>query len=146
VASEQLVEIYNAAYSRFRVEVPLTEAGLRAAEDAHEQIRRARWGLKISRAFDFEMCFAGAARAEEVRGALEQLREGAHAPQLVGCKASGELEEMAAIARQHQVTLSFAYAGEAGEALGAVRQATGGRFDYRVNSVADAEIAAEYLL
>jgi hypothetical protein len=146
VAADYVVELYNAAYSRFGVTVPLTEAGLKAAEDAHEQIRRARWGLKISRAFDFELSFHPPASAEETRAALDRLREGAHAPQLVGWPASRELDEMAGIARQLQVTLSFTYEGESAQAVQAVGRATGGRFNYRVRSLADAEFVAEHLL
>jgi hypothetical protein len=146
VAADFVVELYDAAYSRFGVTVPLTAAGLKAAEDAHEQIRRARWGLKIARAFDFELSFHPPAAAADIRAALEQLREGAHAPQLAGCDAARELDEMAEIARQLQVTLSFTYQGESGAALQAVGRATGGRFNYRVKSTSEAEFVAEHLL
>jgi hypothetical protein len=146
VASDYLVEIYDAAYSRFCLAVPPTTEGVKALEERHEQIRRARWALKISRAFDFELTFEPAASVEELRAVLEQLREGIHTPQLVGGVAIDELEESAAIARQFQITLTFPHQGRPAEGIQAIAKATGGRFDYRVRTVAEAEIAAEYLL
>ncbi|MCU1234805.1 MAG: hypothetical protein JWP63_2772 [Candidatus Solibacter sp.] len=145
IASDHLVEIYNAAYSRFCLTVPLTPAGLKAAEERHEQIRRARWGLKIARAFDFELTFDPPASADALRAALEQLREGVHTPQLVGGVALDELEEAAAVARQFQVTLTFTHQNQSAQAIQTIARATAGRFDYRVNSPSEAEFAAEHL-
>jgi hypothetical protein len=130
-------ETPGAAYSRYRLAIPLTDAGLELAEETHEQIRRVRGALKIARAFDFELIFDSPVTPDAVRAALERLRDGAHTPQLIGAGA-GELDAMAAIARQFQVTLSVAYR-EGGSAVS-------GRVNYNVQTPAEAEFIAENLL
>jgi hypothetical protein len=130
-------EIPEAAYSRYTLAVPLTEAGLRTAEETHEQIRRARSALKISRAFDFELTFEGPVSPDGLRDALESLRQGAHAPQLVSGAWPPDPDALTAVANQFQITLSFS----SGHSVPA-----DARFNYRVKTPADAELAAEHLL
>jgi hypothetical protein len=126
--------IPEAAYSRYSLTIPPTAAGLKAAEDTHEQIRRTRSALKIARGFDFEVIFETTVSANTLRGALEHLRAGAHAPQLAGGSWSGDLEEIADVARQFQITLSSASIDAAPDPA---------RFNYRAKTVIDADSLAE---
>ena len=125
------------AYSRYSVTIPPTAAGLKTAEETHEQIRRARAALKIARTFDFEVIFDAPVSADTLRGALERLRAGAHAPQLAGATWTGDLEEIAAVARQFQIMLSSLSSDPAPDP---------GRFNYRVQTAIDAESLAERFL
>lgn len=145
-AAEVSGESSQAAYSRYSITVPPAEAGWKSAEVAHEQIRRSRVALKISRSFDFELVFDPPAGPDALRAALAYLREGAHAPQLVGGVTSPDpdaIAEIAAIARTFQVTLSFHYRGESAESVQAIARATAGRVNIRVNTPGEAEFVAE---
>jgi hypothetical protein len=138
----------QAAYSRYSTTVPPTEAGWKSAAETHEQIRRSRVALKIARAFDFELIFDPPAGPDALRAALACLREGAHAPQLVGgarLPYPDAIAEIAAIARTFQVTLSFHYGGEPAESVQAIARATAGRVNIRVDTPAEAEFVAEHL-
>ena len=129
--------IPEAAYSRYSVNIAPTAAGWKTAEETHEQIRRTRSALKIARTFDFEVMFDAPVSAETLHDALEHLRAVAHAPQLAGGSWTGDLEEIAAVARQFQVTLSSASTDPAPDPA---------RFNYRVKSAIDAESLAERFL
>jgi hypothetical protein len=138
-------DLTEVACSRFRLTVPATDAGLKAAEESHEQIRRARVERRIARGFDFELVFEPPVGPEDLRRALERLREGAHMPQLVGA-ATSEIDAVAAIARQFQVTLSFSYAPGNDHEVDAVARATAGRVNYNVHTAEEAELVAARLL
>ena len=142
--------IPEAAYSRYGVAVPPTEAGVKAAEEAHEQIRRSRAALKIARAFDFEVGFDSAVSPDALRTRWSVCAKGAHAPQLVGGTGCDDLDEMAAIARQFQITLTFGRSGTDDRFLSPVNlssiaRATAGRVDFHVKDAAEAEFVAENL-
>jgi hypothetical protein len=122
-------------YSRYRLTVSPTDDGLKRAEEIHEQIRRARVAVKISRGFDFELAFDTAIGADALRSALQRLSEGAHMPQLVEAVTS-DPETTIEIARQFQVTLSIAYTG---------KTISAGRVNYNVRSAEEAESIAESL-
>jgi hypothetical protein len=145
-AAEASSEAPQAAYSRYSTTVPPTEAGWKAAEETHEQIRRSRVALKIARSFDFELIFDPPAGPDALRAALAYWREGAQAPKLVGGARAPDPDALAgtaAIARTFQVTLSFHYGGEPAESVQAIGRATGGRVNIRVNTPAEAEFVAE---
>jgi hypothetical protein len=145
-----------AGFSRYALTIAPTEAGVKAAEEIHQQIRQARAAMKIARAFDFEWDAASPMTPRFLRTALERMKDSGHAPQLVcpgfdaganrGRADDEELEELAAVARQFQVTLSFRYGGEPGERVQAVARATAGRLNYRVPNASAAEFVAEHLL
>ena len=140
VATEVNEDVPEAAYSRYSIRTAATESGLRRAEEIHEQIRRARARLKIARGFDFEIVFEEGMSGEGLREALERLRAGAHAPQLVGGEWGGDMGEICEVARAFQVTISLRYGG-AGVARGMA-----GKFNYRVKDVAEGEMVAEQVL
>jgi hypothetical protein len=104
----------------------------------HERIRQARSAAKLTRAFDFELSFAGAPAVttpEELRAALAYLKEAGHAPQWVAPRLEGVtgLEELAEIARRFQCGISIATsAGHDAAALDTIARATAGRFFYKV--------------
>jgi len=133
------------AYTRYVIDVssidPL-DAALKAAEYQHEEIRQARAALKMVALFEFE---AGLGRitADQLRISLEWLRDRGHAPQFVTIAPAGDLDAISAIARMHQVTLSFQYAGEP---VGPVARAASGRLNYHVTTPAEAGEIAEQLL
>jgi hypothetical protein len=135
-------------FSRYTVAIPATVEGLNEAEKVYQQIRQARAALKISRGFDIELDAATSMTPEFLRTALEHLKQHGHAPQLVcpGPIAEEDLEQMAAIARFFQITLTFHYRGEPAETVRAVAKATAGRLNYRVRNAAEAEFVAEHLL
>ena len=94
--------------------------GSNDAEKAHQQIRRARAALKISRAFDFELdARSPHDSAKSCAPPWNACRQRGHAPQLVGPGpvADEDLDEMAAIAQHFQITLSFRYRGEPAETV-----------------------------
>jgi hypothetical protein len=76
------------------------------------------------------------------------MQQRSHLPQLIypGAVAEEDLDEMAAIARNFQITLSFRYRGEPAETVRAIGKAMAGRLDYRVRDAAAAEFVAEHLL
>jgi hypothetical protein len=119
-----------------------------SAGEMHERIRQARAAGKIGRAFDFEVRSEGALSANGLRELLEALKTAGHSPQLIDASPATEatLAELAQVAQQLQVTLSFRYRGEGGATVQAVAKATGGRLNYRVRTVAEAEFVAEHLL
>ena len=137
-----------AGFSRYSYTIAAGEASVKAAEEIHEQIRQARAAVKKGGGFDFEVCGEGGLSPEALRWLLEGLKEGAHAPQLVDAGPVNEahLEELALVARQLQVTLSFRYRGESGATVEAIAKATAGRVNYRVRNVAEAELVTEHLL
>uniref|UniRef100_Q028K0 Uncharacterized protein n=1 Tax=Solibacter usitatus (strain Ellin6076) TaxID=234267 RepID=Q028K0_SOLUE len=129
--------IPEAAYSRYSVNIPATAEGWKIAGETHRQVRRVRSARKITRGFEFEVILDGAVSPERLRGALEHLRAGSHAAQLAGGSWTGDVEGIAAVARQFQVTLSSCSSGFAPDPA---------RFNYRVKTVADAESLAERFL
>jgi hypothetical protein len=138
----------TAGFTRYSCTIAAGEAGVKAAEEMHEQIRQARAAVKKGSGFDFEICAEPDLSPDALRGLVEALKEGAHAPQLVnaGPVNAEQLEELAQAARKLQVTLSFRYRGESGSTLEAIAKTTGGRFNYRVRNVAEAKLVAEHLL
>jgi len=134
--------------SRYAVTIEPGEAGLDEAERVYQQIRNTRAAAKVSRGFDLLLEGRTPMGVEGLRGLLEALKQRGRLPQLVGpgTVAEGDLDEMAAVAQQYQITLSFRYGGETAEAVRAVGRAMGGRLDYRVSSAADAQFVAECLL
>ena len=137
-----------AGFSRYTVAFAATTTGLDEAERVDQQIRKARAAMKISRGFDLELDAAIPMTPQFLRTALEYLKEHGHLPQLVcpGPVAAQDLEEMAAIARYFQITLSFRYRGEPAETVRAIAKAMSGRLNYRVRNAAEAEFVAEHLL
>jgi hypothetical protein len=129
-------EIPVEAYSRYTVSIKPTETGLKAAEEAHERLRRVRGGLKIPRAFDLELIFEDPVAPDALRDVLARLRDGAHSPQLVGGTLGGDPEAIAEVARQFQITVT----------LPADCAPAGTRFNYRVRTVAIAESLVENFL
>jgi hypothetical protein len=128
------------AYTRFAV----AAADIRQAAQEHEEIRQARALLKTGSDFDFEVEL-GDVSSQELARSLDWLKEQGHAPQLVRV-GSGDCEALAEVARQQRITLSFRYAGESGAVLESLANATAGRMNYYVNTPAEAEMVAEYLL
>jgi hypothetical protein len=143
---EQLRE--STGFSRYSVSLAAGEAGLRLAEEKHEQIRQARAALKLTRGFDFEVRSEEPLSSEALGGLLTALKEGAHLPQLVDAGPADEVdvEALAVASRQFQVTLSFRFRSESGATLDRVAKATGGRVNYRVRNPAEAEIVMEHLV
>jgi hypothetical protein len=137
-----------AGFSRYSCTIGAGETGRKAAEEIHEQIRQARAAVKKGSGFDFEVCSQDGLSPDALRGLVEGLKEGAHTPQLVDAGAVNEarLAELAQVARQLQVTLSFRYGGESGAEVEAIGRATAGRVNYRVQSVGQAEMVTECLL
>src|SRR5207253_2343307 len=117
------------AFTRFTVDVSRLERwepALKAAEYEHEEIRQARALLKTGSGFEFEVGL-GEIDAEGLEICLESLKARGHGPQFVGVVAAGDIAELAAVARMHNVTLSCKFRGEAGVVVEAIGRATGGR-------------------
>jgi hypothetical protein len=136
------------AYTRFAIDVSgmsKGEAALKAAEYEHEEIRQARALLKTGGGFEFEVEL-GEISAAELSGSLEWLKERGHMPQFAGVAVGAAgTDDLAEIARLNKVTLSFRYGGQAGAAMESLTKATAGRFNWYVNTVAEAEYLMEYL-
>ena len=135
-------------FSRYAVAVPAGAEGLDEAEKVYHQIRNARAAMKIARGFDLELDAANPLTPQFLRSALDYMKQRGHLPQLVcpGPVAENDLDEMAAIARFFQITLSFRYRGEPAETVRAIAKAMAGRLDYRVGNPAEAEFVVENLL
>jgi sugar phosphate isomerase/epimerase len=129
-------------YSRFRID----GSSLPDAAQLHEQIRQARAALKLPAAFDFEVLLPEC-DAESLDSALDYLRNSGHPPQLAApARISGDLAEVAAVARKHQVTLSLQYHGEHGAAIQDAAKATLGRVSFRVQNAEEAEFVCGELV
>jgi hypothetical protein len=129
-------------YSRFKVE----GTSLQEAAQIHEHIRQARAALKLPAGFEFEVtlreCDAGGLEAS-----LEWLRNSGHAAQLAAPeRIAGDLADVAAVARKHQVTLSFRYRGADSAAVQEAARATLGRISFRVRDTEEAEFVAGELV
>ena len=137
-----------AGFSRYSCTLGTGDAGIKAAEALHEQLRQARAAVRKGGGFDFELRALEPLSSDGLREVVEALKAGAHPPQLVdaGVVDAAQLEELAQAARQLQVTLSFRYGGESPAAIEAMGRATAGRWNYRVRSVAEAETVSECLL
>ena len=136
------------AFTRFTVDVsglPRLEPALKTAEYVHEQIRQARAVLKAGGGFEFEVGL-GEITPEDLQWSLEWLKAQGHPPQFVTVCGTGDLEGLAAVARQQKVTLSFRYGGEGGKVVEEIARATEGRLNYHVSTPAEAEFIAEYLI
>ena len=139
-------------FSRYTLAVPPTAEGIDQAEKIYQQIRSARAGLKISRAFDVEWDAAGPLTPQSLRTLLDHAKQHSRLPQLVdpavlsGKAGEVDLDALAAAAQHFQVTLSFRYRGEPAETVRAIGRAMAGRLNYRVRSAEDAEFVAAELL
>jgi hypothetical protein len=135
-------------FSRYTVVIRPTIDGLDEAEQVYQQIRQARAAKKISRAFDLELEAASPMSPQMLRTILEASKERCRIPQLAcpGPVSPMDLEELAAIARHFQITLSFHYRGESAETVRGIAKATASRLNYRVRNAAEADFVAEHLL
>ena len=145
----------SAAFSTFRIDAALLfqehgdlparfEKALTATAQLHETIRQSRSALQTGRAFDLELALDGAPRSttpQELDYCLQWLRACGHAPQLAapnlgaGDEPAGDLEELAAAARQHQCVLSVRGRAAYGpHILERIARATAGRVHYTVES------------
>ena len=113
-----------------------------ATEQLHEAIRQSRSALKAGRAFDLELALEGAGNfttPQELVFCLHWLRARGHSPQLAAPnlgaadEPAANLEELAAIARHYQCTLSIRGRAAYGpEVLERIARATAGRVHYTV--------------
>jgi hypothetical protein len=137
------------ACSRFAVDVSglgSFEDALKAAAQAHEQIRQARAAGRVAGGFEFELGLPEVSAAE-LDFCLDWLRSCGHAPQLVApARITGDLVEAASVARRQQAMLGLRYRGEDAAAVQEWASATLGRVSIRVQSAADAAFVAEQLL
>jgi hypothetical protein len=130
------------AYSRFSVD----GTSLQEAARVHEQIRQARAALKLPSGFEFEVSLPEC-DAKSLEVSLEWLRNAGHPAQLAAPeRVSGDLAELAASARRHQVTLGFRYRGEDAAAIQEAAKATLGRISFRVRDAEEAEFVGGELV
>jgi len=116
--------------------------GLKATGQLHETIRQSRSALKASRTFDLELALDGTdhfTTPKELLFCLHWLRARGHAAQLVAPnlgsadEPAGNFEELAAVARHYQCTLSIrGRAGYGPDVLERIARATAGRVHYTV--------------
>jgi hypothetical protein len=126
-------------YSRFVID----GSGLPDAAQMHEQIRQARAALKLPAQFEFEVKLP-ACDAAGLDESLEWLKNSGHPAQLAAPdQITGDLSDAGAIARKHQVTLSFPHDAVA---IQDAAKATLGRISVRVRNVEEAEFVAGELV
>jgi len=116
--------------------------GLNATCQLHETIRQRRSALKASRPFDLELALDGSGQfttPKELLFCLHWLRNRGHAAQLVAPhlgsadEPAANLDELAAVARHYQCTLSIrGRAGYGPEVLERIARATAGRVHYTI--------------
>lgn len=116
--------------------------GLKAVEQLHEFIRQTRSSRKAGKSFDLELSLQGAGGVttpRELVFCLHWLRAHGHAAQLVAPRlAEGEglapqLNQLAAVARHYQCTLSIRGRGGYGaDELSQIARATAGRLHYKI--------------
>jgi hypothetical protein len=139
----------NIALTRFRVDVsgiePL-ESALKAAEQAHEQLRQARAALKLPGSFEFEVGLPEVSAAD-LEFCLDQLKTCGHAAQFAApVRIVGSLQDAADAARRHQAILSLRYRGGGAGSIQEAARATLGRVSIRVRNAGEAAFVAEHLL
>jgi hypothetical protein len=131
-----------AVFSGFSVDA--SSGDLPAVGQVHEIIRQTRSTLKLGRSFDLELVMDDATPAE-LLDCLEWLKGRGQAAQTAVVHLGAGLEELAAVARQHQCTLAFrADPAHTPEDLERIARATAGRFHYKVSE--DPNSAAQHLI
>lgn len=116
--------------------------GLKATGQLHENIRQSRSALKAGRTFDLELALEDSGNVttpQELVFCLHWLRARGHSAQLAapglghGDELAGNLEELSAVARHYQCTLSIrGRAGYGPDVLDRIARATAGRVHYKV--------------